>query len=76
MHTGSHMKGAFSKLDETKEERIYQGKKKKSQTEGKGEKKKRPREKNNDMGSSEEKKKTSKYVKYYLFLPLSASYCH
>lgn len=37
MYTGSRVKGALSKLDETKEERIYQGKKA-PQTKGKGKK--------------------------------------
>lgn len=65
MHSGSHLKGVTSKQVEAKEERIYQGeKKKKKSPKQKGGKKKRPRGKTMTREVLRTKK-LSKYVKYY-----------
>lgn len=60
MHSGSHLKGAPSKRDQAKEERIYQEKK----APNKRRKKKRPRGKTVTREVLRTKK-LSKYVKYY-----------
>lgn len=62
MHSGSHLKGAPSKRDKAKEERIYQEKKAPNRRGGGGEE--RPRGKTMTWEVLRTKK-LSKYVKYY-----------
>lgn len=63
MHSGSHLKGAPSKRDKAKEERIYQEKKAPNRRGGGGGEE-RPRGKTMTWEVLRTKK-LSKYVKYY-----------